>query len=361
MSKTSPLANRQIWVEKRDSPTLVGRLLAYIPDGKRISFRETAKLVRRGDIILLWANGKNPEGKSSFIGWSVAVGDPVSAEPAEEQDGGYEVTVELSAPELFPRGFDLAYLRNHGRALRTEMDRLLDSPATPSNIFLQREAPDTVGPGQGYLGAFPPSLLAQVPELEKYLEERLERYTGDASGDRGGSEPATDAEGANRGSGRQSDARLRQAVELHAMRRAELFLRSKYGEEPIPSPQPDDPTDGFVLDDTSQGNPYDFLVTLRGHAGTIHVEVKGTTSPDPRKILLTRNEVRLNQRSDVHHMLVVVDGIQISNHGQPYGGRLRFADQWRIGVDPYPSGTVLDPVQYEYVLNDSDLADEESF
>jgi len=122
-------------------------------------------------------------------------------------------------------------------------------------------------------------------------------------------------------------AQERHAVELCAMSRAEAYLHES----------------GYTTTDVSASESYDLLAT-NGQGQEYVVEVKGTTS-GPAEIVLTINEVQLNQSRYPHTFLIVVHGVCLDrSQGQPTasGGELLVIHPWRIEIEH------LSPLSFRY-------------
>ena len=107
----------------------------------------------------------------------------------------------------------------------------------------------------------------------------------------------------------------RRAVELRAMNLAENWLVQE----------------GYEVTNTAARYPYDFLA-CRGE-DTLKVEVKGTTSDNPRAILMTRNEVRLHQTENGSTALIIISSIRLvgpRNRRRAEGGNLEAFVGWDI-------------------------------
>jgi hypothetical protein len=114
----------------------------------------------------------------------------------------------------------------------------------------------------------------------------------------------------SRAQGYVADAAYRRAVELHAMQQAVEHYE-----------------DGWDVEDSSAGNPYDLVLTGRGE--TRYVEVKGTAGQG-EQINLTANEVDHARRHSGLVALFILHGIDVdrSNPAEPRasGGTVRIID-----------------------------------
>jgi len=94
------------------------------------------------------------------------------------------------------------------------------------------------------------------------------------------------------GQGRSADVESRKAIELYAMERSANWLTKN----------------GYECDDTSSGNPYDFLASKDGKE--LYVEVKGTQQ-GPDAITMTHNEVDLHRTKKGSTALFIVHDIKL--------------------------------------------------
>jgi hypothetical protein len=127
----------------------------------------------------------------------------------------------------------------------------------------------------------------------------------------------------------------RRAVELHAMAIARTHLEGL----------------AYRVTDTSANNPFDFLA--ESAAGTIKVEVKGTTSTEVDAILMTSNEVELHTREAGKTALAIVSEIVLVKNDDGIrcrGGTLEFHLPWDI------SKWTLSPKAYAVVRPNESMA-----
>ncbi len=132
--------------------------------------------------------------------------------------------------------------------------------------------------------------------------------------------------GAGGSPGRVQDARVRKAIEEHA-----VVIARRYYEERMWHVE-------------TRGKPYDLLCTKDSQ--TLYVEVKGTTGAGA-SVILTRNEVEHMRHVYPSCALLVVYGIQVSSSESPItcvGGTIRTIHPWRI------EELDLAPLQYDYTL-----------
>ena len=121
-------------------------------------------------------------------------------------------------------------------------------------------------------------------------------------------------------------AAQRKAIELRAMEAAKQALQAY----------------GWVVEDTSQGNPFDLRARRSGVE--MHVEVKGTCTIG-EKVVLTRGEVRHHHSTSAVSALAIVSGIELrgtKEAPEAKGGTLRIITPWQI--DPAD----LDALAFEY-------------
>lgn len=137
------------------------------------------------------------------------------------------------------------------------------------------------------------------------------------------------------GPGRESDPRVKLAVERYAEDRAIKWLEGK----------------GWVCERIGAWAPFDLRCTQGDRE--LHAEVKGTRGTG-KVVKLTRNEVRHNQKPCTWETkcdaqaLFVVSGITVTDL-TPSGGEMGYARPWKI------TGTVLrdgdlDPTEFDYTV-----------
>ena len=172
---------------------------------------------------------------------------------------------------------------------------------------------------------------AHSPGVVRYLEQALGRKLSDPSYSIGGIESATGevvgpdesresveingdlGTGTARGQGRESDPRIRRAVEFRAMDVARAYYEDL----------------GYSVKDTSLHKPYDYVISKDGI--TRRVEVKGTQG-DCVSVLVTAGEVNAALTGPEPMDLFVLSGIGITGRdGEVFatGGRRRIVDNWR--------------------------------
>lgn len=119
----------------------------------------------------------------------------------------------------------------------------------------------------------------------------------------------------------------RRAVEVCAMSRAVTYLNER----------------NYTTKDVSATESYDLLATDTNGQEYV-VEVKGTTS-GPNEVVLTTNEVRVNQARYPHTFLIVVHGVRLDRSLSPptaSGGDLLVVHPWKI------DNQGLTPLSYRY-------------
>jgi hypothetical protein len=243
----------------------------------------------------------------------VALGE-VLTDPAPGSDADNPYWVRPPAPDDVEERVLIRYVVPPGLPLLTrgEPDPVLDalsvSRARGGTVF-------AVTPGQwtalvAAAGGWPTpaGAPAEVDEVRRAVEEQA------------GRRPA--------GQGRQTDPRVRLAVEAHAMA---LAARPYAGQ-------------GWSVEDVSARESYDLRCT-RSDGTELRVEVKGTTGAGAA-VLLTPNEVAHARTHYPAMALIVVAGIWVAeaDDGPPRasGGVPHVHEPWRID-----DGTLV-PVGYEY-------------
>lgn len=140
------------------------------------------------------------------------------------------------------------------------------------------------------------------------LENAVEEPSSESDADIAGSI----AETLEHSAGFQSNPRIRRAIELYAMARAEKHMK-KLGYEPR---------------DTHKNKPYDFICVIDG--AEVFVEVKGMQD-DGRAISLTPREVEYAQNNR-NFVLIIVHSIVVTGMRNPKvsDGELVFIHPWDI-------------------------------
>ncbi len=132
-----------------------------------------------------------------------------------------------------------------------------------------------------------------------------------------------------KGQGWQTDARKRQAIDTHAMKRVRFHYESM----------------DYVLKDTSKVSPFDF--EARRNGDTLRIEVKGLTG-HLGPIVVTAGEVLSARNPDIRTDLVVVYEIEVLETElgvfEGRGGTVHVLEGWR------PEEDRLKPLQYQYQL-----------
>lgn len=128
-----------------------------------------------------------------------------------------------------------------------------------------------------------------------------------------------------RSAGFQPNAKIRKAVEHHAMQRAEAEFRHR----------------GYNVKDVSKHKPFDLLCTRANEKK--YVEVKGTQGSGS-EIVLTAGEVKFIQNNTVSCVLCVVQHIRVAGKKQPKaeGGSLNITQPFDLG-----SGS-LEPLAFKF-------------
>ncbi|WP_243288761.1 DUF3883 domain-containing protein [Geothrix terrae] len=122
------------------------------------------------------------------------------------------------------------------------------------------------------------------------------------------------------------NAAQKKAIELRAMEAARQALESE----------------GWKVEDTSQGNPFDMRARRSGEE--MHVEVKGTCTTG-EKVVLTRGEVKHHHSTAAVSVLVIVSGIELrgtKEAPEARNGTLRIISPWQI------DSADLDALAFDY-------------
>lgn len=122
-----------------------------------------------------------------------------------------------------------------------------------------------------------------------------------------------------------ADAKLRRAVEQHAVDAAEAALEAE----------------GYEVKDVGATHPFD-LRAIRNDQ-ELHVEVKGTTTAG-EAVFLTKNEVLHHQQHGHGSALFVLRDIEVVGPTEVRGGTSQWYRPWVIDPD------ALTPTQYRYEL-----------
>lgn len=131
-----------------------------------------------------------------------------------------------------------------------------------------------------------------------------------------------------RKAGFQPNSKIRKAVELHAMRRAELEFQRR----------------GYEVKDVSKKKPYDLYCEKKGECK--YVEVKGTQTSG-LEIVLTAGEVNFINKHKSSCILCLVNGIKIKGTRSPRasGGELKLKDPFDL------SDGELRPIAFTFCRN----------
>ena len=118
-----------------------------------------------------------------------------------------------------------------------------------------------------------------------------------------------------RSAGFQPNSKVRRAVELHAMIRAQKEFESR----------------GYEVKDVSKKEPYDLRCSKSNEVK--YVEVKGTQAGGT-DIVLTAGEVNFIEKNAAHSILCVVHGIAVSGKGRPKttGGKLSLMEPFDLSA-----------------------------
>ncbi|TFC81154.1 DUF3883 domain-containing protein [Cryobacterium cheniae] len=321
--------SQRYWMEITDRPDLGGELTApqYNIALKPEWSYELVTHVRPGDIVIHWH--KKLVGEPAIVGWSRAVG-PLSESTMSWTSPGAKDSARhhVDVPNwIMPLG-----------ALH-----LLDAPITSADlqsIFPQivstlegfSYAPFYVYGGrqlramQSYLTKFPAEL---IPVIESVGSLELDAEPNDFPLL---PDTKTTPNGHGGGQGWLRDAKLKVAIELHAVQKAvEHYVELG------------------ATDILELGKPFDIKLMLGGDERRI--EVKGSSGAVD-SVLLTRNEV-IHARGFESMDLVVVDEIEFErlSNGEyaTKGGRIRVWNGWS------PSEQSLTAMSYKHELSPSAL------
>ncbi|MGH3856652.1 MAG: protein NO VEIN domain-containing protein [Pseudonocardiaceae bacterium] len=174
---------------------------------------------------------------------------------------------------------------------------------------------------QGYLTKFPYDLLVEIPELSK-----LRDFARAEPGEPSQQEQRKSGSRSLRG-GRQSDVKLRRAIERHAVETVLALYRSE----------------GYHVKDVGDHESWD--ITARREVEEIRVEVKGSTGTRDG-VDLTEGEVRNGEDYQPTHLVVIdrIDWVRTADGFRCGGGRVRRWTNWT------PARSVLIPTAYRYPL-----------
>ena len=251
--------------------------------------------VRTGDRVLIWKGA----GVDRYRG-IVALGE-VLTDPDLRADSANRFWVTPPASDELEERVAVRYVVPHGLPILSDgasnavLDQLSVSRARGGTVFnVSAEQWQHV---LAAVGGWP----ASAPELE-VIDALL-----DPARPRAASQ------------GFEMNAAIRRLIELHAMSEATQLLEAR----------------GWRCEDVSSREPYDLRCTRPGHAGSLHVEVKGTTS-DGSLVLLTPNEVEHARQCAPDVALFILSEVQLDNPSTDSpvvsGGVGRLLLPWQIGA-----------------------------
>lgn len=320
--------SERYWMEITDRQDLGTDLLAPQADdaGRAYWSYNLVTDVRDGDVILHWH--KSLMGTPGIVGWSTATGAVESSTivwqargTAGRQNGAsgvepaWRMPLTNYTPLLAP--VDQNALRREERTLRKIHDDLAAQHGGPLYFPFAFSDLRPVRTAQGYLVKFPASLLDSFDELSLVPRPTGAPRPPRAQPRRGGKPHEA---------GYQQDARVRAAIETHAVMLAVDYFTQL----------------GYAVANVGNVESFDLLVT--GQADTRHVEVKGS-SGRATTVELTDGEVRHAteyQPTD----LFVVD--HITWWREPDGSVSTDGGTPRVLHDWAPTHDLLTPTRYRY-------------
>lgn len=333
------LPAERFWMETVARPEFGTRLLAPYgrgKDGADMPFHATVDLVRDGDVVLHWVTGDH-HGFQGFVGFSRVSGLPFPVDSVEYEDAvplpGRAALLSGYTP--FPEPVSRAMLHDRREKIFNAKHDLRDraDSARPRQETALLFPFDPYGQGReirvhqgAYLSKFPRELFDILPELvpaRDLTDVHGERAGAEVTRVHGTTEARVDRRRA-REAGDLGDASIRQAVELHALRRARQHLGS----------------DASVVTDVGPSRSFDLLLSPTGGGPERQVIVRGSTEQvETIELSATAVDDALRRPTD----LVLVHGIRCERDGAASvakGGDLEHRHDWR------PSVSTLTPIMY---------------
>jgi hypothetical protein len=246
------------------------------------------------DKVLVIFVAKHPRGGQRVVGWYRDATVYATFQPplgAARSDCGYQVECSVRDAVLLPedqRAWTVP--TGKGGMLRTHVRYPYDQTGTLNIPTWWSDILDNIKRYDG------PNLIVPMnTNDEAKAADLLEEQVG--GGGRGGFQP---------------DSRVRRAIEHHAMKRAAAHFKH----------------DGWTVEDTHVGNPFDLRISRRGEV--VQVEVKGTTG-DGAEVVLTRGEVESAERApSALFILRQVKITWISDEPIAIGGEPILYMPWRV-------------------------------
>lgn len=312
---------QRYWLEITDRETLGENLHAPQLDhrGRETWSYSLVLQARPGDIVFHW--WKHPEATNAITGYSTVAG-PMTESTIVWKAHGSAARFELARPRAswlvpltgyqeLPHPITLDQLRHREtelHAIRTRLENRHGKPTYFPWVFMTTQPLRTA---QAYLAKLP----AEAVELLTGSTPTAQVGVSDL-----GSDP-------DPGTGRQTDPKVRKAIEEHAVNKAIQYLTDL----------------DYSVDDVGSRRSYDLHATL--DATTVHVEVKGT-SGTATAVNLTKNEVQVARTADTT-LLYVVDKVfwtPRDDEIEVSGGRDRYWWNWRAEEER------LTATEYRYEL-----------
>ncbi|SNY53708.1 DUF3883 domain-containing protein [Paractinoplanes atraurantiacus] len=332
---------QRYWLEITDRPDLGENLHAPQRDGAGTAkwTYDLVRYVEPGDVVLHWH--KTLIGRPALVGFSQAAGAVTASTivwRARGTSGRAKQTPPRQPSWLTPlRGYTALHQPVDQSVLRQVEDELRDvfeklSETYPGTLYLPFAFSDKrpIRAAQGYLVKFPAELLKVIPGLDEVPAGPRPGLRAPGDGEKPTKAGSTRTRRSARGAGYISDAKLRRALEEHAVAQATALYQAE----------------GWTVTDVGKTRPYDLLLTRDGDPEERHVEVKGTTQT-ATEVELTSGEVD-HSREPAPCDLFVVSEINYIPDG--LGGYITSDGIRHLWRDWQAADEHLRPTRFRYTL-----------
>ncbi|MEU4164529.1 DUF3883 domain-containing protein [Actinoplanes sp. NPDC026670] len=332
---------QRYWLEITDRDDLGENLHAPQLDGAgRPNWTyDLVRYVQPGDVVLHWH--KDLIGRPALVGYSEAAGVVTASTIVWQARGTYGRARQEPPPQpswctplrgytALPEPIDQTVLRSVESDLHAALDTL--SATHRGALYFPFAFSDKrpIRTNQGYLVKFPAELLKIIPGLEQIPAGPRRQPTAPGEGEKPTATDSNRIRRSARGAGYVADAKLRVALERHAVAQATAFYQGE----------------GWTVTDVGTKRPYDLHLTRPDDPTERHVEVKGTTQ-NAVEVELTIGEVT-HSRDSVPCDLFVVSGIRHTGDG--LGGYVTAGGKRHLWRDWLAADEQLKATRFRYTL-----------